>query len=255
MVRQFFRPFLGGIFLETGLTTSSRKFEFVFRMFSQGFAALPANGMAAIPEQLASRLSPGQIQLKKEVVAITETGVRLISGEEIPARCVVIATDVWNAERLRQRPYTMAPATAGCLYFAAPKSPVKGPWLVLNGEGAGPINNLCVPTELQRSYAPPGQSLISVTLLNEQYQRRDDLEGAVRSQLAEWFGSAVSGWRTLKQYRIENAVPIQVPSALSEVQKPVRLSEKLFWCGDHIGIVSIEGAIESGLRAAAAIAG
>src|SRR4029079_17126633 len=40
-IAAFFRPFLGGIFLETDLATSSRMLEFVFRMFSLGKAALP----------------------------------------------------------------------------------------------------------------------------------------------------------------------------------------------------------------------
>ena len=47
MVERFFRPFLGGIFLDPGLETSSRMFHFVFRMFSTGDAALPAEGMGA----------------------------------------------------------------------------------------------------------------------------------------------------------------------------------------------------------------
>ena len=39
MIDSFFRPFLGGIFLERELLTSSRMFEFVFRMFSSGEAS------------------------------------------------------------------------------------------------------------------------------------------------------------------------------------------------------------------------
>ncbi len=41
----FFRPFLAGIFLENELNTSSRMFEFVFKMFSEGQAAIPSRGM------------------------------------------------------------------------------------------------------------------------------------------------------------------------------------------------------------------
>ena len=36
IVERFFRPFLGGVFLDRELSTSSRMFEFVFRMFSLG---------------------------------------------------------------------------------------------------------------------------------------------------------------------------------------------------------------------------
>ncbi len=47
-----------------------------------------------------------------------------------------------------------------CTYFDAPAAPLPGPWLALNGEG-GPINNLCVPSEVAPAYAParPGARL------------------------------------------------------------------------------------------------
>ena len=253
IVRQFFRPFLSGIFLETELATSSRKFEFVFCMFSEGTAALPKWGMAAIPQQLAKRLSSRQMRLQQEVVAIDRSGVRLATGAQIAADNVVLATDPWSANRLLRTPSTVEPATATCLYFAASRSPVDGPWLVLNGEAAGPVNNLCVPSELHRTYAPEGQSLISVTVLGKQYTERNDLQQLVRSQLSEWYGPSVEQWRFLKAYRIENAVPVQTAGTLTELEKPVKLSDGLFCCGDHQGIASIEGAIRSGVRAAAAI--
>ncbi len=253
IMRQFFRPFLGGIFLETELATSSRKFEFVFCMFSEGTAALPKAGMAAIPQQLAKRLSPQQIRLQQEVASIDRSGVRLATGAEIAADTVVLATDVWSANGLLHNPSTLEPATATCLYFAAGRSPVEGPWLVLNGEGAGPVNNLCVPSELHRSYAPEGQSLISVTVLDQQYRERNDLQQLVRSQLSGWYGPTVEQWRFLKAYRIENAVPVQTAGSLAELEKPVKLRDGLFCCGDHKGIASIEGAIRSGVRTAAAL--
>src|SRR5205085_1076736 len=43
MIDRFFRPFFGGVFLEDALTTSSNFFEFCFRMFFLGDAAIPAN--------------------------------------------------------------------------------------------------------------------------------------------------------------------------------------------------------------------
>jgi hypothetical protein len=55
MIDRFLRPFLGGIFLERELDTSSRMLDFVWRMFSTGAAALPADGMGAITRQLADQ--------------------------------------------------------------------------------------------------------------------------------------------------------------------------------------------------------
>ncbi|MEP3923003.1 FAD-dependent oxidoreductase, partial [Nonlabens ulvanivorans] len=66
MIKSFFKPFYTGIFLETQLQTSSRMFEFVFKMFSEGNATIPAAGIKAIPEQMAHQLD-GQIQLNTTV--------------------------------------------------------------------------------------------------------------------------------------------------------------------------------------------
>ena len=52
MIQSFFKPFYTGIFLETELQTSSRMFEFVFKMFSLGNATIPAAGIQAIPQQM-----------------------------------------------------------------------------------------------------------------------------------------------------------------------------------------------------------
>jgi len=50
MIDRFFRPFLGGIYLDSQLSVSSRMFEFVLKMMAEGDTALPAGGMGAIPQ-------------------------------------------------------------------------------------------------------------------------------------------------------------------------------------------------------------
>ena len=56
MIDQFFKPFFSGIFLEPDLNTSSRMFEFVYKMFGEGYAALPKSGIEAIIATEASGL-------------------------------------------------------------------------------------------------------------------------------------------------------------------------------------------------------
>ncbi len=252
VIGTFFRPFLGGIFLENELTTSSRKFEFVFRMFALGEAALPRAGMQAIPDQLARRLKEGTLRTNSRVNAIESGAVYLDDGEMLSCDRIVLATDQAAAATLLHRPFRYRNAAVACLYFAAHKSPVKGPWLVLNGDGEGPVNNLCVPSELHRDYAPDGLSLISVSVIDPRYRTAPDLEQQVREQLTAWYGAAVSGWQHLRSYAIENALQIQEPPSLGPVEKPVKLSDRLVACGDYTGIASIEGAISSGIRAAEA---
>ncbi len=54
IIDKFFEPFFAGVFLERELVTSSRFFEFLFRLFSLGDAVVPAAGMQQIPLQLAA---------------------------------------------------------------------------------------------------------------------------------------------------------------------------------------------------------
>ena len=247
MISRFFRPFLGGIFLEPDLQTSSRMFQFVFRMFSTGNATLPAQGMGAIPKQIADGLTPGTIRLNAPVVGVTPGQVRLASGDTLHARTVIVATEAPAAARLLGDSVVPEGQRVTCLYFAAPKAPIDQPMLVLNGDGTGPINNLCVPSAVSPAYAPAGQSLVSVTVLGT---AGADVTTRVMEQLTAWFGPEVASWRHLRTYPISYALPRQVPPALAVPERDVRRAPGLLVCGDHMDTASIQGAMVSGRRAA-----
>ncbi len=253
MIDRFFRPFIGGVFLDKNLEISSRMFEFVFRMFSLGDTALPSNGMGAIPELLASRLPEGTVRTDARVVKVQEGGVRLESGEEIRSRAVVIATEGPETERLLGEKKRSVIRGVTCLYFAFTEPPFTEPILFLDGDGKGPVINLCVPSQVAPSYAPPDMSLISATVLGCSEESDKNLESAVRSQLAEWFGEAVHDWRHLRTYRIRHALPMQVPPVLEPFSQTVQIHPWLFVCGDYRSVASIQWALVSGRRAADAV--
>nr|WP_225937385.1 NAD(P)/FAD-dependent oxidoreductase [Myxococcus sp. RHSTA-1-4] len=252
MLEGFLRPFFAGIFLERELATSSRFLEFVFRMFATGDTVVPRRGMGAIPEQLAAGLPSGTLRRRAPVSEVWGHRVRLADGEVIGAKAVVVAADPLSAVGLL--PGMLAPRMnrVTCLYFAAPEPPVQGPWLVLNGEGRGVVNNVAVMSEVSPAYAPPGQSLVSVSVLGE-WPDAGAVEARVREELAGWFGTAVSAWRHLRTYVIARALPAQLPESLEPPRRPVRLSPGLYVCGDHRDNASIDGALGSGRRAAEAV--
>jgi phytoene dehydrogenase-like protein len=254
MIDLFFRPFFGGIFLERDLVTSSRMFRFVFRMFAEGEATVPAEGMAALPAQLAAGLPAGSLRLNSRVTAVAADGVTLADGTRVPARAVVVATEGPSAASLLGWE-TPPPARATtCLYFAADASPLKEPTLVLNADEPGPVNNLTVMSDAAESYAPPGQSLISATVLGDPDEDDATLESRVREQLTGWFGAPVADWRHLRTYRVRYALPDQTAPALDPARRPVRVRPGLYVCGDHRDDASINGALHSGWRAAQAVA-
>jgi phytoene dehydrogenase-like protein len=253
MVDSFFRPFLGGVFLEPELETSSRMFEFVFKMFSEGDAAVPARGMQAIPESMAATLRPGCVRFGARVARIEDGSCVLETGESLQADHIVVATDGGDAAHLL--PGIAAPGwrETTCLYFDAPERPIKAKTLVLDGDRSGPVNNLCVISEVARSYAPPERALVSVSLIGPTDMDEASVEGEVREQLEGWFGKQVTDWRLLRRYRIAHALPDLPPRGDAEPFARITSDPRVLVCGDHLTRGSIEGAMLSGRRAAEAI--
>jgi phytoene dehydrogenase-like protein len=252
MIDSFFRPFFGGIFLETELASSSRLFEFVFRMFSVGRAALPSGGMGAISAQLTGRLAPGTLRLNAKVASVGDGEVVLERGERLRAAAVVVATDSTEAARLLPELHPPGWHGTACLYYAADKDPVGKPVLVLNGEGSGPIDNLCVPSTVAPSYAPAaGKALVSVSVTGAGEAGERELETEVCKHLSDWFGPQVSDWKHLRTYRIPRALPAR--RSLEPAALPVRRRPGLYICGDHRETPSLQGAMASGRRAAEAV--
>lgn len=255
IIERFFRPFLGGVFLDPELATSDRMFRFVYRMMAQGTAAIPNGGMQAIPKQLASHLSEGSIRLHARALHAWEGGVRLESGEELFAGAVVVACDPVHAARLvPDAGIRTAMRGVRCLYFAAADPPIGDRYLALNGDGEGPINNLCVPSVIAPGYAPRGSHLVSVTVLHAPLSE-DHLIRDVREQLLHWFGEQVNGWEYMRTYHIEHALPDQSIEHGGVAMSPVRARPGLYYCGDHCGTASINGAMLAGRRAAEAVCG
>lgn len=253
MIERFFRPFFSGIFLETDLATSSRMLQFVFRMFAEGDAALPSEGMEAIPRQLAARMPAETIRPNSQVVQIDGTRASLSSGERLQARAVVLAVEGHAAGQLLDNLSPAGGRGATCVYFAAEKPPLQEPMLVLDADRSGPVNNLCVPSNVVPAYAPPGASLVSAVIVG--CPKDDDLAlvRRVRVQLQAWFGSQVERWEHLRTYRIAYALPAIEPRWAPGGDRPIQLRPGLYVCGDYRENPSLQGAMASGRRAAATI--
>ncbi len=176
MVERFFRPFFSGVFFDRDLASSNSMFEFVFRMLAEGDTALPAGGIGAIPAQLAESLPAGSIRTGAPVAKVAEGKAVLESGEEIPARAVVLATDGSETARLLGEEKPFATVDCCCLYFTAAQPPVAEPILVLDGENTGPVTNLAVVSNVAPSYAPPGQSLMQATVVGNPEMTDPQLE-------------------------------------------------------------------------------
>ncbi len=252
MIHRFFRPFIGGIILDGELKSSSRMFEFVFKMLAEGDTAVPAQGMGAIPAQLVAKFPANAIRFNAKVESLHGNEIALHGGETLQARAIVIAADGPAAAHLVGEAEPTSRSVT-CFYFAADEPPVAYPMLVLNGDGAGPVNNFAVMTQVAPSYAPAGKHLISVSVLGIQELTDVQLGGFIIAQMKNWFGNVARSWQFLKSYRIPHAQPQQYPGALEPPQRPVRVRPGVYVTGDHRDNASINGAMVSGRRAAEAV--
>jgi phytoene dehydrogenase-like protein len=268
IIERFFEPFFGGVFLERELVTSSRFFEFLFRMFSTGDTVVPAAGMEQIPLQLAQKLRPGTLNTGARVKTVTRTAqsfeVEIYGGDRREASAVVLAVEGnegnallggvggWSVPEVRAWNST----TAFC--YAAEHLPLDEPIILLNGEGraAGPVNNVAVMSAVSAAYAPSGAHLVVASVVGEAPQGEaavTRLDDSVRAHMRKWFGPAVESWRRLAAYPIAQALPQQRHAEWE--QSTIRLggAGDVYMCGDYRETASIQGALSSGRRAAEAV--
>ena len=293
-IQSFFAPFLEGIYLTSLDKQSSRMFHFVFKMFTVGSAALPKKGMQAVADQLgekARRLGV-DVHCCASVTNIQKSGDRysidIDSKPTVYTKSIVMAANERVAQRLLSNflPTTqsfpqLSQRTVACIYYSLPSpAPLLEPILILNGEGTSfrntrnyPINNVCFPSTVQRSYAPKGYELCSVTILESamnQYDRDyEALDADVRRQLAIWFSDSANDimdksiWIQKGLYIIHDAQPSHFNESDcanvhggrdSRMFRGEELPDGIFVCGDYMATSTFNGALESGVNAGRAAA-
>jgi phytoene dehydrogenase-like protein len=268
IVDRFFTPFLAGVFLECELATSSRYFQFLFRMFAYGDAAVPENGMEMLPRQLAVRLRNRTLETNARVSSIRRNGNGYVldAGTKVTfaTRQIVLAVDdeqvrsVLDNQNGRNRPTgdLVQWNRSTTFYYAADRTPIDGPLLVLNGDGpaAGPVNHVMVLSQASERYAPPGAHLIAANVVGRAPQsgaQIEQLERDVRAQLERWFGANVARWSVVGGYPMVRALPLCAHAEWQ--QSNPRVMEGMYVCGDYRETPSIQGALASGRRAAEAV--
>ena len=255
-IQSFFSPFFAGACLDPSMQGSSRVLKYVTRLFATGDAALPAQGMGAISDQIAASLPDNSIGYNKEAVKVEEGQVTLADGSVIEAQHIVVAVSQPVCARLLKIDAPAESVAEACVYFGSDwQPPIKTPFLVLNGEGKGPVNNIAFPSLVAPTYAPPGKTLIAAVVLGETFLQNCDLEDLVRKQLGEWFGPEVQGWEHIKTLAIHHALPRQTPPTSNPYQIPQPHSEGIRICGESQSLPGLLWALMSGEMAGRSLAG
>lgn len=237
------RPFLSSVFLEDRLETSARFFHLVWRSMVRGSLCLPAEGIGAVPAQLAAGLPDGVLRLGTPVEEVTDDGVLLGNGSEVPARVVVVATEPATAARLVPDLTVPDTRTVTTYYHATGRPPAAEP--ILRVDSTGAVLNTCVLSEVAPTYAPPGTGLISTSVLGTDRPGRAQ---AVLRRLAELYGTDTGTWEQVAARTVEGALPAMLPPW--SLSRTTRLGPGRYVCGDHRATGSVQGALASGTRAA-----
>jgi len=257
---RFAAPFYGGITLDRSLSSSQVVFEYTFKILAEGRAAVPARGMGAIPDQLATRARQAgariEVDTPVETLTVDRSGVTVeTTTETVDAEAAVVATDPKSARELTG--CEAIPTTGrGCVtqYFSLPERQQLGTdgRLVLNVADARP-NQVAVLSTVAPEYAPAGSHLLSATFLGEQPEDDTELADEVRERLASWYPE--NSFRELELLRTDRipfaqlAQPPGFRSGLPAVDAP---DGPVYLAGDYTGWSSIQGALRSGQRAARA---
>lgn len=250
IISTFFVPFFRGIFLEKHLNTSSRMFEFVFKMFALGHAAIPEKGMGEIPEMIRRQLSSTQIYFNSPVKSVEATQIFLESGETITADRIIIAVQPDKIMKQLQGQFA-SPRMVTNLYFSLQKSFMAQPIIGLQ-PGNHLVNNFVFMDDVSPAYSENGRALLSVTVLESELSEKE-LVAEVQNELQAITGINAAYFQLEKVYHIPYALPQVDDPKYSVPFTESKITEQVFLAGDYLLNGSINAAMTSGRTAAEAV--
>ncbi|WP_303686012.1 NAD(P)/FAD-dependent oxidoreductase [Nonlabens dokdonensis] len=246
MINSFFKPFYAGIFLETELSTSSRMFEFVFKMFAEGNATIPAQGIKAIPEQLAAQLPKESLILDKKVTSVVGNEITFENGEKATSDFTIIATPAGKlVPNLANQEQNWHQVTV--LYLDTDHTGFDEAIIGLVANEDSLINNFHFLQDVFDDH----KNIISVSVVKKHTLNNEQLTERVIKELRE--ETDIKASSLIKMFHINKALP-QLNS-LNNCMHPTetQLTEHIFLAGDHLSNGSLNAAMLNGKAAAQAV--
>jgi protoporphyrinogen oxidase len=246
IITDFFKPFFSGIFLETELETSSRMFEFVYKMFGDGFAVIPKEGMQAIPNQLKSNLKNTHFKFNSPVKEVKDRRIILEDERILESNITIIATD---ASALISNLKNQGTEWKSCdtLYFETKKRAINKPLIGLISDKNILVNNIFYHTSVA-TLNKTRKELLSVTVVRRHQLDEKDLIDKVVEELHSKCG--ISNISFLKRYQIKKALPKLTNLQYEISSTETKLKSSIFLAGDQLLNASLNAAMISGERAA-----
>lgn len=246
IIADFFKPFFSGIFLESNLDTSSRMFEFVYKMFGDGLAVLPKKGIQAISNQLKSKLNNTTFLFNTAVQEVKNNTILLKDNSEIKSHITIIATE---ASSLICNLKNQETEWKSCdtLYFESEKRAIQKPIIGLIADENSLVNNIFYHTSVDTA-DKSDKELLSVTIVNNHQLNENQLIDKVKQELKEY--CKIEGLHFLKRYQIKKALPKLTNLQYEISSTETKLKSTIFLAGDQLLNGSLNAAMIAGERAA-----
>ena len=221
-INQFFKPFYGGIFLEKHLHTTVIQFEFVFHMFTKGYAAMPKRGMQAVIDQLCEKFTKTKVLLNQKV-----TNEEALKRHDKVIQTFAEKDQKWHGTEV--------------FYFELPNTSKYSDKLQ-NVIGLFPESN-----SVNSIHVLEGRntSILSATAIGVS-EDSERLETSIREEIK--MRSGIEPGKLVKHFKIEKALPV-----ISEIRlKPdsSNVDSAVIRSGDYLLYPSLNAAMSSGRNAA-----
>lgn len=246
IIKNFFTPFFSGIFLESELYTSSRMFEFVFKMFGKGLALLPKGGIEEISKQLKNKLKKTKILFNTLASNVKNKEITLSDGKKIKTDFTIIATEPANLVKALKN-QKVSWKSCQNLYFNCCGRVFKKAFIGLVANPESLINNVFYPTSIPTNNKGENE-LISVTVVKDHSMPEEKLIERVKNELKKECKIESVGF--LKLYSVPKALP-QLNNLQYDVSpSETKVKDGIFLAGDVLLNGSLNAAILAGEKAA-----
>jgi protoporphyrinogen oxidase len=246
IIKNFFTPFFSGIFLEDELYTSSRMFEFVFKMFGEGLALMPKGGIEDISIHLKDKLQKTEIHHNSFASNVKDMEITMSDGKKIKTNYTIIATEPTNlVEGLKGQQVDWK--SCQNLYFTCSSRVYEKAFIGLVSNKESLINNIFYPTSIPANKKGKDE-LISVTVVKDHGLQEKKLIERVKKELKK--ECKIEGITFLKLYNIPKALPKLNNLQYDITPSETKLKDGIFLAGDVLLNGSLNAAILAGEKAA-----
>jgi protoporphyrinogen oxidase len=240
LINSFFRPFLGGVFLDYELKTRTGFMFYIFKKFMFGKTFVPKDGMNTLPKKIAAKIPNEKLVLKTAVSKIGINSIFLENGEEIQANTIVIASNPGALNALGINEPKVVFNNSFTYYFTTeakiPENLSKT--LILNSKENEILRHFCVISTVSEAYAPNSKNLISVSIQNQDENELSTIE-KIKTELNFWL-----------EGEIKFLHKIEIPESLSLFENyselDYKIKENVYRCGDYMRFPSTNAALKTG---------